>query len=50
MEGLEKQAIIDTLAKTNGNREQAAKILSISERTLYRKILNVPVPRFRKKY
>ncbi|MHC4154273.1 MAG: helix-turn-helix domain-containing protein [Planctomycetota bacterium] len=50
LEGLEKQAIIDTLAKTNGNREQAAKILSISERTLYRKILNVPVPRFRKKY
>ncbi len=35
---LEKQAIIDTLAKTKNNREQAAKILGIGERTLYRKI------------
>jgi len=35
---LEKQAILDTLAKTKGNREQAAKILGIGERTLYRKI------------
>ncbi len=35
---LEKQAILDTLAKTNNNREQAAKILGIGERTLYRKI------------
>ncbi len=35
---LEKQAIVDTLAKTKGNREKAAKILSIGERTLYRKI------------
>jgi DNA-binding NtrC family response regulator len=35
---LEKQAIIDTLNKTQGNREQAAKILGIGERTLYRKI------------
>ena len=35
---LEKQAIIDTLAKTENNREQAAKILGIGERTLYRKI------------
>ena len=35
---LEKQAIIDTLAKTQGNREKAAKILGIGERTLYRKI------------
>lgn len=35
---LEKQAIIDTLAKTNNNREQAAQILGIGERTLYRKI------------
>ncbi|MBN1360939.1 MAG: sigma-54-dependent Fis family transcriptional regulator [Sedimentisphaerales bacterium] len=35
---LEKKAIIDTLAKTQGNREQAAKILGIGERTLYRKI------------
>ena len=35
---LEKQAIIDTLTKTNNNREQAAQILGIGERTLYRKI------------
>ena len=35
---LEKQAIMDTLAKTQGNREKAAKILGIGERTLYRKI------------
>ncbi len=35
---LEKQAIIDTLARTSNNREQAAKILGIGERTLYRKI------------
>jgi two-component system response regulator HydG len=35
---LEKQAIMETLAKTRGNREKAAKILGIGERTLYRKI------------
>lgn len=35
---LEKQAIIDTLAKTGNNREKTAKILGIGERTLYRKI------------
>ncbi len=35
---LEKQAIIETLAKTKGNRQIAAKILGIGERTLYRKI------------
>ena len=35
---LEKQAIEETLAKTEGNREKAAKILGIGERTLYRKI------------
>jgi two-component system response regulator HydG len=35
---LEKQAIVDTLARTQGNREKAAKILGIGERTLYRKI------------
>jgi len=35
---LEKQAIVETLSKTNGNREKAAKILGIGERTLYRKI------------
>lgn len=35
---LEKQAIIDTLARCGNNREQAAKLLGIGERTLYRKI------------
>jgi len=35
---LEKKAIEDTLASVHGNREQAAKILGIGERTLYRKI------------
>ena len=35
---LEKQAIAETLANTKGNREKAAKILGIGERTLYRKI------------
>jgi two-component system response regulator HydG len=35
---LEKQAIIDTLARTGNNRQLTAKILGIGERTLYRKI------------
>ncbi len=35
---LEKQAIEETLTAVHGNREQAAKILGIGERTLYRKI------------
>ncbi len=35
---IEKQAIIDTLNRTGNNREKAAKILGIGERTLYRKI------------
>jgi len=35
---LEKKAIEETLAQTAGNREKAAKILGIGERTLYRKI------------
>jgi two-component system response regulator HydG len=38
LDELERKAIIDTLAKTKGNREKAAKILGIGERTLYRKI------------
>ncbi len=38
LDELEKQAITETLAKTNNNREKAAKILGIGERTLYRKI------------
>jgi two-component system response regulator HydG len=35
---IERQAIIDMLAKTGNNREKAAKLLGIGERTLYRKI------------
>jgi two-component system response regulator HydG len=35
---LEKKAIEETLAAVQGNREQAARILGIGERTLYRKI------------
>lgn len=35
---IEKQAIIDTLTLTGNNREKAAKILGIGQRTLYRKI------------
>jgi two-component system response regulator HydG len=38
LEQLEREAIRNTLKLTNGNREQAAKILGIGERTLYRKI------------
>jgi len=30
--------MVDTLSRTQGNREKAAKILGIGERTLYRKI------------
>jgi two-component system response regulator HydG len=35
---IEKYYIAETLKLTNGNREEAAKILGIGERTLYRKI------------
>jgi len=35
---LERELIRSTLEKTHGNRDQAAKILGIGERTLYRKI------------
>lgn len=35
---VEKQHIQNTLTLTNGNRSEAAKILKIGERTLYRKI------------
>jgi len=38
LDELERKAIEETLAKTKGNREKAAKILGIGERTLYRKI------------
>jgi DNA-binding NtrC family response regulator len=35
---LERKAIEETLASVQGNREQAARILGIGERTLYRKL------------
>jgi two-component system response regulator HydG len=38
LDALEKEAIRQTLAMTAGNREQAARMLGIGERTLYRKI------------
>jgi two-component system response regulator HydG len=38
LDQLEKQAIRETLRTTQGNREQAAKLLGIGERTLYRKL------------
>ena len=38
LDDMEKQAIIDALAKTGNNRQAAAKLLGIGERTLYRKI------------
>jgi two-component system response regulator HydG len=38
LEALEKRAIRETLKLTAGNREQAAQLLGIGERTLYRKL------------
>lgn len=38
LEEMEKELIRDALEKVGGNREEAAKLLGIGERTLYRKI------------
>ena len=38
LDRIEKEAIRQTLALTSGNREQAAQLLGIGERTLYRKL------------
>ncbi len=38
MADIEHWAILETLKLTNGNREEAAKILAISPRTLYRRL------------
>ena len=38
LEQIEKRAIRETLRLTAGNRETAAKMLGIGERTLYRKL------------
>ena len=38
MDDIERWAIEETLKLTSGNREEAAKILGIGARTLYRKL------------
>jgi len=38
LEDIEKFYIAETLKQTNGNREEASRLLGIGERTLYRKI------------
>ena len=38
LEELERQAVVDALEYTHGNRRKAARLLGIGERTLYRKI------------
>ncbi|MBM3999759.1 MAG: sigma-54-dependent Fis family transcriptional regulator [Planctomycetes bacterium] len=38
MDEIEKWAILETLKLTNGNREQAARVLGIGARTIYRKL------------
>jgi len=38
LEDVEKYYIAETLKMTTGNREEAAKLLGIGERTLYRKL------------
>ena len=38
MEDVEREAIVAALEEVGGNRRQAADLLEIGERTLYRKI------------
>ncbi|MCK5571678.1 MAG: sigma-54-dependent Fis family transcriptional regulator, partial [Bacteroidetes bacterium] len=38
LEGMERKMIAEALERHNGNRRIAARVLNISERTLYRKI------------
>jgi two-component system response regulator HydG len=38
IEEIEKHYIAETLKQTSGNREEAARMLGIGERTLYRKL------------
>ena len=38
LEEIEKNYIAETLKLTTGNREEAARLLGIGERTLYRKL------------
>lgn len=44
IEGMQKRLIHDALERTRGNRRKAAKLLKISERTLYRKIKEYDLP------
>jgi two-component system response regulator HydG len=44
LEEIEKLFIAETLKLTGGNREQAAALLGIGERTLYRKIKEFELP------
>jgi two-component system response regulator HydG len=44
LEEVERIFIIETLKLTGGNREQAAELLGIGERTLYRKIKEYQLP------
>jgi two-component system response regulator HydG len=44
LEEIEKIFIVETLKLTGGNREQAAALLEIGERTLYRKIKEFQLP------
>lgn len=44
MDDIEKWAIAETLKVTNGNREEAARILDIGARTLYRKLDKYGLP------
>lgn len=39
LDEIERRHILSVLDRTNGNRERAAEVLGISERTLYRRIL-----------
>ena len=44
LEEVERLFIVETLKLTGGNREQAAEMLGIGERTLYRKIKEFQLP------
>ncbi|MBS2017155.1 MAG: helix-turn-helix domain-containing protein [Deltaproteobacteria bacterium] len=48
MEALERQRILDALARCGGNQTQAAEMLGISRRTLLRRLDEYAVPRPRK--
>jgi DNA-binding NtrC family response regulator len=48
MEALERQRILDALARCGGNQTEAASMLGISRRTLLRRLDEYAVPRPRK--